>query len=284
MGQHSYGDPSRGEGYEFTNFLPALRRLGHQLVFFESFNRDRFNNFAQLNRSLVEQVAHERPEAVLFVLMGYEVWLETFDILRALGAFLINWGTDDSWKYDSFARFIAPKVDVYVTTHHGALCSARRDGLSNVVLSQWAANPDTLQQPLPAKQCRHRVTFIGSAYGDRPRWIAALKRRGVDVECFGHGWPAGPVPAVDSTRIIRESVISLNFADAGPHGLGVGSTKGRQIKARTFEVPGAGGFLLTERADGVEHYYEPGAEPVPETETVTVEQVEQLGSKKGQVP
>lgn len=31
-------------------------------------------------------------------------------------------------------------------------------------------------------------------------------------------------------------------------------------------------------------YYEPGAEPVPETETVTVEQVEQLGSKKRQVP
>lgn len=260
MGQHNYGDPARGEGYEFTNFLPALRNLGHEVVFFESFNRSRFESFSDLNRSLLEEVEREKPELVLFVLMGYEVWLETLHVLREWGAVLVNWGTDDSWKYDRFARFIAPRVDVYVTTCHSALRKARRDGLSNVVLSQWAASAPMLAEPLPAAQCRHSVTFIGSAYGDRPRWITALKRRGIEVECFGLGWPSGPVPARDVPRIIRNSVISLNFADAGPHGVELRRTAGRQIKARTFEVPGAGGFLLTEHVARLDEYYEVGKE------------------------
>lgn len=36
----------------------------------------------------------------------------------------------------------------------------------------------------------------------------------------------------------------------------------RQIKARTFEAPGSGGFLMTEWAEGLESYYQPGKEVV----------------------
>jgi spore maturation protein CgeB len=52
-------------------------------------------------------------------------------------------------------------------------------------------------------------------------------------------------------EIIRQSVISLNFAN---------SRGEKQIKARTFEVPGAGGFLLTEYAPGLERFYRIGEE------------------------
>ena len=33
FGEHNYGDPNRGEGYEYANFVPALRRLGHEVLF-----------------------------------------------------------------------------------------------------------------------------------------------------------------------------------------------------------------------------------------------------------
>jgi spore maturation protein CgeB len=33
-----------------------------------------------------------------------------------------------------------------------------------------------------------------------------------------------------------------------------------QIKGRNFEIPGAGGFLLTSRADNLEEYFVPGEE------------------------
>ena len=70
---------------------------------------------------------------------------------------------------------------------------------------------------------------------------------GIRVECFGHGWEHGPVTADDMYTIFNSSAISLNF----------GNSRGRnQIKARAFEVPGAGGFLLTDAAPGIEKFFE----------------------------
>ena len=36
----------------------------------------------------------------------------------------------------------------------------------------------------------------------------------------------------------------------------------KQIKGRNFEVPGCGGFVLTDRAENLESYYTPGKEVV----------------------
>ncbi|HYB49686.1 MAG TPA: glycosyltransferase [Burkholderiaceae bacterium] len=262
FGRHNYGQPSRGTGYEYANFIPALEALGHEVVFFESFDRAAWSDFPTLNRALLELALREQPEVALFVLMGYEVWAETLDLLRAPGGpALMNWSTDDSWKYEQFSRLVAPHFDLYVTTAQSALAKARRDGLEHVVLSQWAANGQALAEPLPSDRCEFDVSFVGSAYGSRPRWIQGLRTRGIEVECFGHGWPRGPVAAHDVPRIYRHSRISLNFSDA-PALLrtGTGAQRSRQIKARVFEVPGAGGFLLTQAVLGLEEYYRAGEE------------------------
>lgn len=249
----------RGEGYEAANFLPALQALGHETRLFDSFDRDGHPDFAALNRAFLEEIETFRPDLVFCALMHYELWTETLDLARQ-GAAVLNWGADDSWRFSQFLRFLAPHVDLYVTTYPDALAKARACGLGNVVLSQWAANPRTLAEPLPARECRHQVSFVGAAYGNRRRWIAELAARGVTVECFGHGWPKGPVPAAEVLRIVRESVISLNFGDSGLHWERMRAYRSRQIKARTFEVPGAGGFLLSEGAEGIEKYYVPGEE------------------------
>lgn len=258
FGQHNYGNVARGLSYEYVNFIPALRRLGHDVVHFESFDRSRYRDFVELNRALLQTVVREQPHVVLFVLMHYEVWLDTIEaIRRASGAMLIHWGTDDSWKYEQFTRLIAPAFDLCATTYLSALAKSRKDGLSNFVLTQWAANSEALATPLPAVACRYPVSFVGSAYGNRRKWIDAMRRRGIEVNCFGYGWESGPVAAEDVPRIIRESVISLNFADSGLVFEGLMPHRSRQIKARVFEVPGAGGFLLTESADGLERFFTP---------------------------
>src|SRR4029434_3926683 len=109
-------------------------------------------------------------------------------------------------------------------------------------------------------QCRYRVSFIGSAYGNRRGRIEDLRRRGIEVDCFGYGWPNGPVPSAEIPRIMRESVVSLNFGDSGTQLRGLRPYRSRQIKARVFEVPGAGGFLLTEGAEHVTDCYRAGEE------------------------
>jgi len=257
FGKHAYGDPARGEGYEFVNFLPALQRLGHRVSFFESFSREPYEDFRELNRALLKRVEETVPDVVLCVLMHYEVWVTTMRLIRNSGPFLVNWSTDDSWKYPMFSRLIGSEIDLSVTTYPDVVLRYRRDGIDSVYLSQWAANGERLSPPLQAADCRYAVSFVGAAYGNRRAMIERLHREGIDVSCFGHGWPNGPVEAKRISELVRESKISLNFS-GGAHG--ERGLSDRQIKARVFEVPGYGGCLLTEQAPNLDRYFRIGNE------------------------
>ena len=258
FGEHAYGDPARGEGYEYANFLPALRRLGHRVSFFESFSREPYADFAGLNRALLKRVEETSPDVVFCVLMQYEVWIETMRLIRKSGPLLVNWSTDDSWKYAMFSRLIGSEFDLFVTTYPNAVAWYQRDGIGSVYLSQWAANIDSFIPPLPVAACRYPVSFVGAAYGNRPAMIDVLRQAGIDVTCFGHGWPAGPVDVKQISEIVRGSQISLNFSEGSQKALG--GAGGRQIKARVFEVPGYGGCLLTEQAPNLDRYFRIGEE------------------------
>ncbi len=263
FGRHNHGDPTRGESYEYANFVPALKRLGHEVSFFDSWSKSAYTDFAALNRRLLETVESLGPDVILVVLLNYEIWLETLGIIRKnCRASLINWAPDDSWKYEQSSRYVAPYFDVHATTYQGAKERAARDGLDNFVLTQWGTSSKTLREPLPAEKCRYQVSFVGTAYGNRRWWISSLQRRGISVECFGHGWKRGSVAAEEVPHIMRESIISLNFADSGLVFSGVVPRRSRQVKARTFQVPGAGGFLMTENAENLESFYVPGKEIV----------------------
>lgn len=254
FGQHNYGDITRGESPEYTAFLPALRNLGHEVQLIETWDRKKYLNLADLNSTLLDTVEAFRPDVLLTVQMNYEIWLETLECIRSRGDVItLSWATDDSWKYREVSRFIANSYDMMATTYNHVIKQYHRDGHKNVCLTQWAAVSDFLQKPLNAEQCKYPVSFIGTAHGQRVQWIEALRANGIDVICFGYGWPNGPVSTQDISRIIRQSCISLNFAN---------SQGENQIKARMFEVPGSGGFLLTERARSLEQFYKPNHEVV----------------------
>lgn len=263
LGRHNYGDAARGLGYEYVNFLPALERLGYEPVVFESLDRDVYRSFAELNAALLETVETLQPELVLTVLLQCEVWTETLDLIRSnTPTLLINWATDDSWKYPEFSRFLAPHFHAWASTSPEACARAEREGHRNFILTQWAASADQLAEPRLAGQCKYPVTFVGSAYGNRRRWVEDLRSRGIAIQCFGQGWPSGPVAADAIAAIYRDSVVTLNFGDSGLHMQGLRPYRSRQIKARVFEVPGAGGCLLTEDAEHLSAFYVPGEEIV----------------------
>jgi spore maturation protein CgeB len=203
---------------------------------------------------LLECVRRERPSVLIAVQRDYEIWTETLDCIRELGTTVtVAWTTDDSWKYQEVSRFIGHHYDAITTTYDYTIPWYRRDGIPNVFLTQWAANSHWFQPPLGAKDCRYEVSFVGASYGKRRQIVEALRSQGVSVRCFGNGWDHGPVTAERIPHIMRESVVSLNFSD--------GFKGGRpQLKARTFEVPGAGGMLITEDAPGLDRFYKPGAE------------------------
>lgn len=260
LSKYAYGKPERGENYDYVHFLPALERLGHEISLFDSGDRRSYGDFAELNEALLARVEGFRPDVIFCVLMHYEIWLETLDLIRHKSpAAIVNWGTDDSWKFAQASRFFAKHVDLHVTTSRAAQGRAMSDGQANVMLSQWAASSGDLAEPRTAEECRYQVSFVGNLYGYRGEWISGLRDSGIDVACFGHGSDGGVVSAGDIPKIYNSSLMSINFSGAGVTGV---SDAGRQIKARTFEVPGAGGFLLTEDAPDLAEYFAVGTEIV----------------------
>ncbi len=104
-------------------------------------------------------------------------------------------------------------------------------------------------------------------HGDRPAFLNALAGRGVSVQVFGHGWQGRPrLPFHQMVRLFSRSKINLNLSNAS-------MMTGQQIKGRNFEIPGAGGFLLSGPADGLGDYYEDGRE------IVTFNDVDDLADK-----
>lgn len=252
FGEHQYGDSSRGQSTEYAAFVPALRRLGHEVRHFESWNRGMYHDLGDLNRKLLQTVDDFRPDVVLTVQMFFELWVETLELIRDRGDIAtVSWATDDSWKYREVSRFIGHSYTAMTTTYDYVVPRYHADGIRNVLLTQWAVSSDWLLEPLPAQECRYKVSFVGAAHGDRPEMVRRLQDIGIEVICFGHGWPNGSISAEEIPRIMRDSVISLNFPN---------SKGADQIKARTFEVPGAGGFLLTGNAPGLDRFYHSGNE------------------------
>ena len=247
FGRHSYGEPSRGLSPEYVAFVPAIESLGYTVELFDSLERGLHQSHLDLNVALINTILDLKPDLFFCVHLQCEIWTETLTTVRNIPTIkMVCWTTDDSWKYFQSSRFYAPFYDRIATTYDYMVVQYIKDGNGHVHLSQWAASRERLLAPVTNGEYRYGVTFVGSAHGGRRRYIETLMTMGIRVECFGHGWEHGPVTADDMYTIFNSSAISLNFANS----------RGRnQIKARTFEVTGAGGFLLTDAAPGIEEFF-----------------------------
>ena len=235
LSKFQYGNTSWGIGPEYAAFVPAFQQLGHDVSYFDPWQRDRFASFADVNRALLAVVDEKRPDVMFCSQWYYEYWVETLDLIRTqYGVTTLNWNSDDSWKYAQISKFLAPHYTAVTTTDERAYRRYHKDGIRNVLLTQWGARDEYLRRPKPADTCEYEVTFVGGANGPRKRWIEGLSDHGIRVTCFGRGWAAGPVDDKDIPEIMNDSVVSIGFTNS----------RGRnQIKARTFEVPGAGASL-----------------------------------------
>ncbi len=84
------------------------------------------------------------------------------------------------------------------------------------------------------------VSFVGARYGWRPTLVTELQRRGVEVTCFGRGWPNDSIANDRMVDIYAKSRINL-----GCGGIGY-SRKLLCLKGRDFEVPMSGALYLTQ--------------------------------------
>jgi len=267
-----YGDPTRGPSFEETNFRSALEGMGHDVVPFDFIAREQAVGRDAMNAELRYAAEEKRPDASFFVLFKDELAPATIEAVSKAGGPTINWFADDHWRFDDFSRHYGPSFDVCVTTDHDSVARYHDLGVSRVVLSQWACNRYAYSRV--TNGIEHGVTFVGQRYGRRPEIVDRIETAGYDVECWGLGWPNGRLDHEGMVRVFSSSAINLNLSNAWKpehsrrmrvgalvRGIKLDTRPRRdQIKGRNFEVPGCGGFLLTQHVPHLEDYFVPGEE------------------------
>jgi spore maturation protein CgeB len=270
---HEYGDPALGPSFEEMNFRSALEGMGNDVVAFDFLARERAADRDTMNAELERAAADVRPDLVFLFLHEEQISTRTIERIGARGISTLNWFADDHWRYERFSRHYARALTWSVTTDPDAVAKYEADGLAGkVLLSQWACNRYAYDRV--AAELDFDVTFVGQPHGNRREVVREIAAAGIDVRCFGNGWDGGRVGHEQMVRIFSTSRVNLNLANSSTPDptlrarLGA-YARGRrpdtaprpsQIKGRTFEVPGSGGFLLTDRVAHLERYFDVGRE------------------------
>lgn len=289
--KYDYGDPKRGLSMAYYNFYDSLTKMnnGRNLVFhFPSDEKIREKGLALASKELWEMVQKEKPDLIFFVEGG--VNRETIKKITKSNITTLIWMTDDHWQFEIYSKYSCFDYTFVATTDSKAPEKYRKIGYQNVIHTQWACN-HFLYKPLPLPKI-YDVTFVGAPHGNRKAIVSKIKKAGINIQCWGSGWENGRVSQEEMIRIFSQSKINLNFTkSSGVFWKEFGliflrrnpdrsiklrhpkewfdhikalpaSLWSRQIKGRNFEIPGCGGFLLTEYADNLKDYYEIGKEIV----------------------
>ena len=289
--KYDYNQKERGESSDKKFFYLALKNLGHQVVPFWVEENGVPDDLDILQENLLAFAEKEKPDIVFFVLFEYEIKPETLAILTKRCTTL-NWFCDDYWRFDSFTRHFAPKFSYSVTVDKYSLGRFKKIGYKNVIFSQWGAFDYADNVDLRETKFKYDISFVGGRNPAREWIVSELRNSGYKVECFGAWWENGRVSYDQMKEIFLSSKINLNLSNSVPWDLRfflynvrkmissllslkftkarkslgaikfvvTGDKRAESIKARNFEIPGCGGFQLTNYALALEDYYDIGKE------------------------
>lgn len=284
--RYNYGIPSRGLSLEAAVFLPALKQVIDTLDPFWLEEHGFPDNLDNLQSQILAHVAETKPDAVFMILMKDEIAPSTLQVLSKQ-CVTINWFCDDQWRFESFSCQVAQHIHWAITTDKYSMPKYQNLSTCKAVLSQWAVDSVLSDAELEDHPYQHEVSFVGSANLVREWVVHKLKQRGIQVACFGHGWPAGVISFDAMKSTFQTSKINLNLSNSIPRDpsfwlfvikkIFMGNVEAikltvkglffkkklkfqEQIKARNFEIPASGGFQICQYALELEDYLKVGQE------------------------
>ncbi|MDH5190212.1 MAG: glycosyltransferase [Gammaproteobacteria bacterium] len=271
-----YGDASRGMSFEAETLLPVFREYFDIVITYDVLSI--FNKYGknEANDRFIKMVDTEKPELVFCVLFEDEITTDTLDYIKSKDdTILVNWFCDDQYRFEYFSKKYAPHLNYAITTDKLAYKKYQLNGIGNAILSQWAygcTKFDT-DRTVHKTDYDYEVSFIGQKNNYRSWVVKQLERNGIHVNCFGYGWENGRVTMPEMEDIFRKSKINMNISNSQSQNINylvsgiyplvsylVNIIKGKyksreQIKARNFEICGAGGFQLTNYVPFLEDHF-----------------------------
>lgn len=251
------------------NLGHALARLGHRVTFFDYDSRSwlqratpkflRGADFEQrqaayANREAVAIARRLRPDVFLCV-KGVQFTPATIRAIAKQGAATVGYWIDDPLDH---ARSLANAAayDAYFTNDRDSVARYQAEGIAHIHHLPSSADSGIFH-PLPPAPALADVVFIGTHSPYRESIVAQLQD--FDLRVYGPGWHKSALDkkfihpeafGAKTNEIFNRARINLNIHNW----FGQGSA----MNLRLFEVPAAGGFLLTDWVDEIADAYEEG--------------------------
>jgi spore maturation protein CgeB len=222
----------------WLHFYLPLKEMGYEVEFFDTTSKD---------DNLLKKVEDQKTDFVFCCLTGdktiapYEPWEELKYLTEKGNRIVFNWFCDDTWRYETFSKKAANHFTHYSTPEPSYVEKYKKDGLTNVILMNWHCNLSFFEKM--AKPDRiYDISFIGYLNQHRKAFI---EKSNIPVNTFSGLTHDELILKHLQTKIGLN--LSINYNDI---------EKKTQMKLRMFEVPAAGGLLLTQHHDGIEQFYE----------------------------
>ncbi len=250
--------------WEDANLAPALASFGELVHYdwtqstppYDQYARDwHFGGKQRMNAELLAAFGYAQPCDLFYgYLCGRHVFRGTLEAIRLTGVPMLNMSLDDkTHRYSLFEPTgfagmidIISAFDLTMTSDPTALDWYAEHG-ARAIYSPAGANPDVF---VP-RDCERDipVLFIGKNYGRRAKIIGQLADAGIDVTCYGQGWPRGPVSTAEMVSLMNRAQITLGIGETGDPAL-------LSLKGRDFEAPMCGAFYLTQYNPELDAHYD----------------------------
>ena len=209
-------------------------------------------------RSLIKE---KKPDLLFCITAGdsnytpFEPWKTIRNETQKGNIKTFNWFCDDSWRFESFSSQVCNFFHICSTPEPSKVESYHSIGYKNIFYANWHANSDFYSHlNIPRK---NEIAFLGAPRGDRKLFLEALKENNIPIK---HPQFAS---FEDLVETYSRSLIGINFS-RNP------ANRTPQMKARLFEIPAAGGMLLTEHSKDIEKVF------VPDKEIITFKTEEEM--------
>lgn len=253
-------------------FTEPLRKLGHEVDHFDHVRLGRETDFVACGEAFVDRVKNGGYDLVLYQTGGHDSM--TYDAIVEARRYapIVAWNSDDDWQWDKYTKNLARLFDYMVTTYRHVY-EANRLKFPHLRLSQWACLDTYAEYGLPKDL---DFTFAGQVYTSRVADCLHLKRE-AGLKVYGLGAMRIRYPLLSSRKVYGfiarrfpwlnrplgfeqvHDIWNRSRVSFAPMGASADPTR-LQVKGRVFEMGMSGTMMLTQRADDIESFYEPGKE------------------------
>jgi hypothetical protein len=254
--------------WEEANLTPALHSFGEVVRYdwtkstppYDQYTADwHYGGKQRMNAEMLRLIVASQPLDLFYgYLCGRHVFRGTVEAIRLLGIPRLGMSLDDKTHRYSVLEptgwagmvDIISAFDLTMTSDPTALPWYAAHG-ARAIYSPAGANPDLfrpqdIERDIP-------VLFVGKNYGRRAEIIGQLADMGIDVTCYGQGWPNGPVSTEQMVTLMNRAVITLGIGETADPAL-------LSLKGRDFEAPMCGAFYLTQHNPELADWYEIGTD------------------------